>query len=255
VRSGLSRAADLGIDDLEHGLLVDTEFLPGKKSGECPEKPENPELISKLDTKAGSLHDMILYLVQHHVAVTSTLPVFEMGSFPGARPCRSGCSTLYRRMRGRRYWREECDPAMPPISEQSMAPKNRLGPRRLRRRWNSNTPSLRPADCCCRAGSNRDGWSNCWLRRSARSGIAGGGWVSLRWKRSILRPPTERSFWESRTALETIAPGKQADLVVIKGDPSKKIEDIENVETVFKDGVGYDSGKLIESVRGVVGSR
>jgi imidazolonepropionase-like amidohydrolase len=53
----------------------------------------------------------------------------------------------------------------------------------------------------------------------------------------------------------TIAPGKQADLVVIKGDPSKKIDDIENVETVFKDGIGYDSGKLIESVRGMVGSR
>jgi imidazolonepropionase-like amidohydrolase len=53
----------------------------------------------------------------------------------------------------------------------------------------------------------------------------------------------------------TIAAGKQADLVVIKGDPSKKIEDIENVETVFKDGVGYDSQKLIESVRGLVGIR
>ena len=53
----------------------------------------------------------------------------------------------------------------------------------------------------------------------------------------------------------TIAAGKQADLVVIKGDPSKKIEDIENVETVFKDGVGYDSAKLSESVRGAVGNR
>jgi imidazolonepropionase-like amidohydrolase len=53
----------------------------------------------------------------------------------------------------------------------------------------------------------------------------------------------------------TIAPGKQADLVVVKGDPSQKIQDIENVEIVFKDGVGYDSAKLIESVRGVVGSR
>jgi hypothetical protein len=52
----------------------------------------------------------------------------------------------------------------------------------------------------------------------------------------------------------TIAPGKQADLVVIKGDPSKKIEDIENVETVFKDGIGYDSAKLIESARGAVGT-
>ena len=53
----------------------------------------------------------------------------------------------------------------------------------------------------------------------------------------------------------TIAPGKNADLVVVKGDPSKEIEDIEKVETVFKDGVGYDAAKLIESVKGMVGSR
>jgi len=53
----------------------------------------------------------------------------------------------------------------------------------------------------------------------------------------------------------SITPGKQADLVVVKGDPSQKIEDIENVEIVFKDGVGYDSAKLIRSVSGLVGSR
>ena len=53
----------------------------------------------------------------------------------------------------------------------------------------------------------------------------------------------------------TLAPVKQADLVVIHGDPSLKITDIENVEIVFKDGVGYDSAKLIESVRGQVGLR
>ena len=53
----------------------------------------------------------------------------------------------------------------------------------------------------------------------------------------------------------TLAPGKQADLVLIKGDPSKNIDDIESVETVFKAGVGYDSKKLIDSVRGQVGIR
>ena len=52
-----------------------------------------------------------------------------------------------------------------------------------------------------------------------------------------------------------LLPAKQADLILIKGDPSKKIEDIENVETVFKDGIGYDSKKLIDSVRGQVGIR
>src|ERR1700693_6008121 len=80
---GFREAADLGIDDLEHGLLVDTEFLLGKKPGECPDEPENPELIAKLDVNSGPLHDMIVDLVHHHVAVTSTLPVFEMGSFTG----------------------------------------------------------------------------------------------------------------------------------------------------------------------------
>jgi imidazolonepropionase-like amidohydrolase len=53
----------------------------------------------------------------------------------------------------------------------------------------------------------------------------------------------------------TLAPGKQADLVLIKGDPSRKIDEIENVETVFKAGVGFDSKKLIDSVRGQVGIR
>ncbi len=51
----------------------------------------------------------------------------------------------------------------------------------------------------------------------------------------------------------TIESGKQADLVVIKGDPSRNINDIEKVEIVFKNGVGYDSAKLMESARGSVG--
>jgi len=48
----------------------------------------------------------------------------------------------------------------------------------------------------------------------------------------------------------SIAAGKNADIVVIKGDPSNKISDIERVEIVFKDGIGYDSQKLLDSVKG-----
>jgi hypothetical protein len=53
----------------------------------------------------------------------------------------------------------------------------------------------------------------------------------------------------------SLAPGKQADIMMVKGDPSSKINDIENVEVVFKDGVGWDTKKLIESVKGQVGIR
>ncbi len=51
----------------------------------------------------------------------------------------------------------------------------------------------------------------------------------------------------------TVAPGKNADLVVVKGDPAQRITDVENVELVFKDGVGYDSPSLLNSVRGRYG--
>ena len=50
----------------------------------------------------------------------------------------------------------------------------------------------------------------------------------------------------------TIAAGKQADLVVLRGDPEDRVSAIEQVEMVFKKGVGYDSRKLIESTRGMV---
>jgi hypothetical protein len=55
--------------------------------------------------------------------------------------------------------------------------------------------------------------------------------------------------------LGTIASGKLADLVVVRGDPSRNVADVEKVETVFKDGVGYDAAKLEDSVRGLVGLR
>jgi imidazolonepropionase-like amidohydrolase len=56
-----------------------------------------------------------------------------------------------------------------------------------------------------------------------------------------------------QSQIGSIATGKNADLVVMKGDPSKQIADIENVEIVFKDGIGYDSHKLLDSVRGRYG--
>jgi imidazolonepropionase-like amidohydrolase len=51
----------------------------------------------------------------------------------------------------------------------------------------------------------------------------------------------------------SIAVGKQADLVVLDGDPSTTISDLRKVNMVFKEGVGYDPAKLINSVKGKVG--
>jgi enamidase len=51
----------------------------------------------------------------------------------------------------------------------------------------------------------------------------------------------------------SLAVGKQADIVVINGNPAAAIADIRKVETVFKQGIGYDPAKLIASVTGRVG--
>ena len=62
-------------------------------------------------------------------------------------------------------------------------------------------------------------------------------------------------FLGRNDSIGTIAAGKSADLVVIHGDPATKIPDVERVEIVFKDGIGYDSAKLIDACKGTVGLR
>jgi imidazolonepropionase-like amidohydrolase len=56
-------------------------------------------------------------------------------------------------------------------------------------------------------------------------------------------------FLGRQDQIGSIAIGKTADLAVMKGDPTARIADIENVEIVFKDGVGYDTKKLLDSVK------
>jgi imidazolonepropionase-like amidohydrolase len=56
-------------------------------------------------------------------------------------------------------------------------------------------------------------------------------------------------------SLGTVTEGKVADLVVIAGNPASDPSAIRKVTMVFKDGIGYDSAKLIASVRGIVGLR
>ena len=248
-------AADLGIDDLEHGFFVDTEFIAGKKPDECPGDGEDPVALAKLDPNSGPLHDTIQYLVQHHVALTSTLPVFEMGSFPG-RP------TMQRRV---------LDALSLEAREQVLANRVRASDvSRIRKRWGSDISPYGAAFMkeleFEHAFSKAGGLLLAGLDPTGMGGVIA-GFGDQREVELLVEAgfaPEEAihiatyngaQYLGELDKVGTVSPGKQADLVLIDGDPSKKIEDIEKVETVFKDGVGYDSAKLIDSVSGVVGSR
>ena len=72
---GFSEAAEMGIDGIEHGLFVDTEFSPDKKADSCPAQ-ENATAVD-LEISSAAIRGTIRSLIEHHVAVTSTLPVWE----------------------------------------------------------------------------------------------------------------------------------------------------------------------------------
>ena len=250
---GFRQAASLGIDDLEHGLLVDTEFFPWKKPDQCPQTPQDIDFVAKLDVQSGPVQEMIADLVQHHVALTSTLPVFEM-MVPGRPPLQP----------------RVLDALTTDARNMVLANKVRSSDRASLRQRYGTSESPWPAAFKKemefeRAFAQAGGLLLAGLDPTGMGGVIAGfgdqrevellveaGFTPLE---AIHIATANGAQYLGDDSIGTVAPGKQADLVVVKGDPTTKIEDIENVELVFKDGVGYDSAKLIESVRGAVGSR
>src|SRR2546430_449006 len=87
-------AADLGIDDLEHGFFVATDFVKDKQPDVCPGLTGAPGVtaLGAVDPKSSEFTSLVQYLIAHHVAVTSTQTVFETLA-PG-RPVPPGLDVL-----------------------------------------------------------------------------------------------------------------------------------------------------------------
>ncbi|PYV47884.1 MAG: amidohydrolase [Acidobacteria bacterium] len=251
---GFRQAAQLGIDDLEHGLLVDTEFFSEKKADECPDVPDEGIRYGKMEIQSGPVHDTIVDLVQHHVALTSTLPVFEM-DVPG-RP------SMQKRVLDALTAEARSAVLVNKLSTTDQA--------RTRKRYGMDVSpwgaAFKKEMEFEREFAKQGGLLLAGLDPTGMGGIVAGfgdqrelellveaGFSPL--EAIHIATYNGAQYLGDLDKVGTIAAGKQADLVVIKGDPSQKIEDVENVEIVFKDGVGYDSAKLIESVKGMVGSR
>lgn len=242
---GFREAAELGIDDLEHGLTVDTEFFPGKQPDVCPNPREAAAAAAKLDVNGPEIQTTIKTLVAHHVAVTSTLPVFEQ--FVASRP-------------------DEPQMVLLTLSEDARKAyqANRA---RVVQAKDSPWPAMFPKEMEFeRAFVKAGGLLLAGLDPTGIGGtVAGyGDWRELELLVEAGFTPLEAikiatlngaQFLGEQDKIGSLAAGKQADIVLVKGDPSSKIQDIENVELVFKDGVGYDSKKLIDSVKGQVGTR
>ncbi len=240
---GFREAAALGIDNLEHGLLVDTEFANGKTADVCPPQPLNQGALMKLDLDSAPVAEMIRDLVQHRVAITSTLPVFE--TFVANRP------PLQQRV---------LDAMLPEARVDYLARRARIGSSTgspwaaLFKKEMEFERAFVKAGGLLLAGEDPTGYGGVLPGFGDQREIellveAGFSLVEA----IHIASANGAAFLGESERMGTIAVGKRADLVVIRGDPTTTLADLEKVEIVFKDGLGYDSAKLIESVRGAVG--
>ena len=236
-----SEAADLGIDNLEHGFLAATDFVPDKQPDVCPGQGRGQQTLTALDQNGDAFKTLLKKLVDKKVALTSTLTVFE--TFTPGRPKPPGLDVLV--------------PELLQQYERSYA--------RVSKNAESNYAKLFPKAMAMEHAFAKAGGLLIAGTDPTGSGGVIPGYSNQRQVELLVEAgftPTEAisvatlngaKYLGRDSRIGTLAAGKQADLVVINGDPSKSIADIRNVETVFKNGVGFDPSKLIESVRGRVG--
>jgi imidazolonepropionase-like amidohydrolase len=239
-------AVALGIDDLEHGFFVNTQLDPGKQPDECSDGTGTPTLL-KMIPGSPEANALIKLLVDHHVAITSTLPVFEQ-SIPLHAPLQA----------------RQMEVLSPQAKESYLYLRNLTAGR---------AGTQRAADFA-QAYKNDEGLERQFvaaggLLLAGPDPTGNGGVIPGFGDQRELELLVEAGFTPVEAIriatlngatylgladrIGSIAAGKNADLVIVKGNPAANINDVENVITVFKDGVGYDSAKLIQSVKGRFG--
>ena len=239
-------AVELGIDDLEHGFFVNTQLDPDKKPDQCSES-SGAYTLEHMTPGSVEAKELIELLVKHHVAITSTLPVFEgrtdLGKVPPVR-------------------QEVLDAMTPEAREDYFVLRNRPAsapvPKFASKELFKNGAGLELE--FARAGGLLIAGPDPTGRGDVMPGFGDQRELELLVAEGFspveaIRIATLNGaiYMGKDKQIGSITVGKSADLVVMRGDPSKQISDVENVEIVFKDGVGYDSAKLRESVRGKFG--
>ena len=236
-----AEAAGLGIDNLEHGFFAATDFVTDKKPDQCPGQGVGQKTIAALDENGAPFKALVKTLIDKNVALTSTLTVFE--TFTPGRPKPPGLEVLTPQLR-EQFEQNYARTAQNKDSiYTTLFPKAMALERAFARAGGLLIAGTDPTG----GGGVIPGFAN---QRQVEL-LVDAGFTPLE-AISIATLNGARYLRRDKT-VGSLAVGKQADLVVINGNPATTIADIRKVETVFKQGVGYDPAKLIDSVKGRAG--
>jgi imidazolonepropionase-like amidohydrolase len=234
-------AADLGIDNLEHGFFAATDFVDQKQPDVCPGQAQGQQAVAALDEHGAPFQALVKKLIDRRVALTSTLTVFE--TLTRARPTPPGLDVLAPHLRDafmRAYDRVQQNETsvFSTLFAKGMAFERAFA--------NAGGILLAGTDPTGAGGVVPGFADQRQLELLVEEGFSPVEAISIATLNGA-------KYLGREARIGSIAAGKQADLVILLGDPSKTIGDVRRVETVFKGGVGYDPQKLIDSAKGQVG--
>jgi imidazolonepropionase-like amidohydrolase len=235
-------AAALGIDNLEHGFLTASDFVTDKKVDECPAGGGVQRAFAALDPMSAPARAVIEELVRRRVAITSTLTVFETSSASQPSAPQKVLDAMLPEAR-RQYQQRRAAILQAADTSNHMVRKEM----QLEKMFADAGGLLVVGTDPTGFGGVVAGYSN----QRALELLVQAGFSPLE---AIRIATLNGAKYLGRDAkIGTVAVGKQADLVVVRGNPAVRIDDVENVEIVFKRGIGYDSAKIFDSVKGRVG--
>lgn len=236
-----TEAVELGIDNIEHGLFTNSDYTPGKEQSECPDQMMNN--AARVDVNGPEVERTFRLMIDNDVPMTSTLAVYEL--FVPNRPTKD------------------------PRALEAMAPEVRADYLKAREQIDSSNQGI-----SVRALHNAMAYERRFVEMGGllASGVDptgnGGALPGYGDQRNFellseagFSPETVVQIMTLNGAkilgvdaeLGSIEEGKIADMVLVRGDLTSDPSVINNVVTVFKDGVGYDSEKMLASVKGRVG--
>ncbi len=228
----LREAAGLGIDNVEHGVSVASDFVKEKEPDLCPPGNRSAEALLAVPDGAAEMSDLIATLVRHRVAVVDWFPSQDDLTLLNAQSQLWALKWLgFRR-----------------------APERRELQMRLLKTEMRFERAFVAAGGMLLAGTDPTGWGGTLPGRGNHAELrllVEAGFTPL----EAIRIATLNGakFQKIDARVGSIEEGKQADLILVDGKPDQDIKDLSRVDLVFKDGIAYDAKKLTADVRGKVG--